>query len=283
MSGTSLTCWKVLLTPRLTISCGGALSTVLPSTEIVPPVEVSTPVIRLKVVLLPAPLGPIRATISRAWTSKETSLTAMTPPNCLRAFSICSSTEGMLAARSRAGKVKRRIGYLAARLDRQAAHQPRPDAGRRQLQQRDQEDAEHDGLELALAAENIRQIALQHFLQDHHDAGAEHRAPDIAGAADDGDEQIFDAGLGTERCRVGGALEMRIEPAGQAGQHRRIDEHQKLGARRLHAERFTGDMPAPQRADGAAGAGVQEVHGQQRRDQHRDPDREIDRAGVEHP
>ena len=82
MSGTSLTCWKVLATPSLTTSCGGALSTLLPSTEIVPPVDVSTPVIRLKVVLLPAPLGPIRATISRAWTSKETSLTAMTPPNC---------------------------------------------------------------------------------------------------------------------------------------------------------------------------------------------------------
>ena len=70
------------------------MSTLLPSTEMVPPVEVSTPVIRLKVVLLPAPLGPIRATISRAWTSNETSLTAITPPNCLRALSICSSTRG---------------------------------------------------------------------------------------------------------------------------------------------------------------------------------------------
>ena len=151
------------------------------------------------------------------------------------------------------------------------------------MQQDDQQDAEHDGLELALAAEDIRQIALQDFLQDHDDAGAEHRAPDIAGAADHGDEQIFDAGLRAERRRVGGALEMRIEPAGQAGEHRRIDEHQKLGARRLHAERFAGDMPAPQRADRAAGAGIQQVHGQQCRDQHRDPDREIDRAGIEHP
>ena len=113
--------------------------------------------------------------------------------------------------------------------------------------------------------------------------GAEHRAPDIAGAADHGDEQIFDAGLRAERRRVGGALEMRIEPAGQAGENRRIDEHQQLGARRLHAKRFAGDMPAPQRADRAAGAGVQKVHGQQRRDQYRDPDREIDRAGIEHP
>ena len=64
-----------------------------------PPDGGSTPVIRLKVVLLPAPLGPISATISRGRTSKETSLTAITPPNCLRALSICSSASGAAAAR----------------------------------------------------------------------------------------------------------------------------------------------------------------------------------------
>ena len=62
------------------------MSILSPSTEMLPPVEVSTPVIRLKVVLLPAPFGPISATISPACTSKVTSLTATTPPNCLRAL-----------------------------------------------------------------------------------------------------------------------------------------------------------------------------------------------------
>ena len=94
--------------PSFATSCGGALSILRPSTEIVPPDEVSTPVIRLKVVLLPAPFGPISATISRAWTSKETSLTAITPPNCLRAWSICSSTaeRGALRARAAAAPVR---------------------------------------------------------------------------------------------------------------------------------------------------------------------------------
>ena len=178
---------------------------------------------------------------------------------------------------------QRGIGAVAARLERQPRHQPGPDTGRRQLQQQHQQDAEHDGLKLALAVKQIRQIALQDFLQDDHDGGAEHAAPDIAGAADHGDEQIFDAGLGAERRRIDGALEMRVEPARQPGQHRRIDEDQELGARRLHAEGFGGDVAAPQRADGPAGARVQQVHGQQRGDQHRDPDREIDGAGVDHP
>ena len=106
ISGTSLTCWKVLAMPSLATSCGGALSIFRPSTEIVPPDEVSTPVIRLKVVLLPAPLGPISATISRAWTSKETLLTAITPPNCLRALSMCSSAPAAVAALGRVGKVR---------------------------------------------------------------------------------------------------------------------------------------------------------------------------------
>ncbi len=177
---------------------------------------------------------------------------------------------------------QRRIGPLAMRGKRQFRHQPGPHPGRRQLQQHDQQDTEHDGLELAFAAEQQRQIALENLLQDHDDAGAKHRAPDIAGATDHRDEEIFDAGVGTERGRIGGALEMRIEPAGQPGQHRRIDENQQLGARRLHAKGFGGDMAAPQRSDRAAGARIQQVHAQQRRDQHRDPDRIIDRASIEH-
>ena len=76
----------------------------------------------------------------------------------------------------------------------------------------------------------------------------------LAGAADHGDEEIFDAGMRAERRRRHRTLEMRVEPAGQPGQHRGIDEDQQLGARRLHAEGFGGDMAAAQRADGAAGA-----------------------------
>ena len=151
------------------------------------------------------------------------------------------------------------------------------------MQQHHEQDTEHDGLKLALAVKQIGQVTLKNFLQDDDDSGPKHAAPHIAGAADDGDEEIFDAGLGAERRWIGGALEMRIEPAGKAGQHRRIDENQELGAGRLHAKCLGGNVSAPQRADRAAGAGVQEVHGEQRADQDRDPDREVDRSGVDHP
>jgi hypothetical protein len=100
----------------------------------------------------------------------------------------------------------------------------------------------------------IRQIVLKNFLQDDHDRRAQHAAPDIAGATDHGDEEIFDAGLGAEGCRVHGALEVGIEPTGQSGEHSCVNKDQEFGARRMDAERLTCDVAVPQRADGAAGA-----------------------------
>ena len=47
-----------------------------------------TPVMQLKAVVLPAPFGPIRATISPWFTSRDRLLIATTPPNCIVMFSI---------------------------------------------------------------------------------------------------------------------------------------------------------------------------------------------------
>ena len=48
-----------------------------------PPVGRSMPAIRLKVVLLPEPLGPMRPRISPGLSSKDTWLTARNPPKRL--------------------------------------------------------------------------------------------------------------------------------------------------------------------------------------------------------
>ena len=49
---------------------------------------VSAPEIRLSIVVLPEPFGPIRPTISPRSTSNDTSSTATRPPNALRRFAI---------------------------------------------------------------------------------------------------------------------------------------------------------------------------------------------------
>jgi uncharacterized protein YhdP len=75
-----LTTWKVRPTPRWQRSAAGRRVTSSPSKMIEPWVGGSTPAIRLNSVDLPAPLGPIRPTISPRPTEIETSLLATRPP-----------------------------------------------------------------------------------------------------------------------------------------------------------------------------------------------------------
>ena len=76
-----------------------------------PPSAASAPAIRLKVVLLPEPFGPIRPRISPSATSKETRLTAVKPPKLL----VRPSTDSIASPGSRApALLGRRCGPWAA-------------------------------------------------------------------------------------------------------------------------------------------------------------------------
>ena len=234
-----------------------------PASRSRPPLAGSTPVIRLNMVLLPAPFGPISATIS------------------LRLHVERHVVDGNDAAELLAG-----LAHLAAARRPRLRTSPAPAAAAASVAivscspTRRGSSAIRRGQSppgatcssstssapntmvssCALHLEQRRQHALQNVLQDGDDARAQHRAPDVAGAADHGDEQILDAGVETERGRIHEQLEVRVEPAGQAGQHRGMDEDQQLHPRGRHAERFRRHMSAPQRAHGAAGARVEQVH-----------------------
>jgi hypothetical protein len=71
---------------------------------------------------------------------------------------------------------------------------------------------------LPLCPSNLRQPVLQPLLEDGDQAGAQHGAPDVADAADDGHEQVFDALRQPEGGRVNEALQMSVEPAGNTGE-----------------------------------------------------------------
>src|SRR6516165_10754845 len=74
-----LTTWKVRPMPRRQRSAAGSRVTSSPSNQIAPSLGRITPAIRLNMVDLPAPLGPIRPTISPRPTEIETSLLATRP------------------------------------------------------------------------------------------------------------------------------------------------------------------------------------------------------------
>src|SRR3954447_5661635 len=72
--------WKVRAIPLVVIVCGARLETTSPSNTIDPESGRKIPVMRLKTVVLPAPLGPITLTISPSPTCRSRSLTTWRPP-----------------------------------------------------------------------------------------------------------------------------------------------------------------------------------------------------------
>ena len=76
----SFTCWKVRAMPARAIWRWARRLMSCPRKLILPWFSGSAPVIRLNIVVLPAPLGPIRPRISPALTSKLTLSTATRPP-----------------------------------------------------------------------------------------------------------------------------------------------------------------------------------------------------------
>ena len=71
--------WKVLAMPSLVIRSGGRPLIRLPSNSTSPSLGANSPVMQLKKVVLPAPLGPISPTICAGPTVRSTSFTATSP------------------------------------------------------------------------------------------------------------------------------------------------------------------------------------------------------------
>ena len=84
--------WKVRTMPRWNISWVGRPAMSSPWKTMRPEVGTTSPAIMLKVVVLPAPLGPIRPVMVPARISNEQSRTACRPPNILFSFSTLSTT-----------------------------------------------------------------------------------------------------------------------------------------------------------------------------------------------
>ena len=75
--------WKVRAMPRWQTSAGASPAISRPWKRIEPRLGRSAPEIRLKIVLLPEPFGPMRPRISPSASPNATSLTAVKPPKRL--------------------------------------------------------------------------------------------------------------------------------------------------------------------------------------------------------
>jgi hypothetical protein len=81
--GKRLVTWKVRAIPKRALRCAGSVVTSCPQNTILPSSGGNTPATRLVRVVLPAPLGPMRAWISPGRTSREHRHTATSPPKRL--------------------------------------------------------------------------------------------------------------------------------------------------------------------------------------------------------
>src|SRR5581483_9810004 len=186
---------------------------------------------RLKIVVLPAPLGPIRPTSSPSPRVRSTASTAVSPPKRTVAFSSWSSGAAMAL----------RAGSDAAFAQPEIEQTLRADDHEHDEQKRINHHAIFgQGAQLADAGE-IRGRA-QALGQEGKQNGGENHAEGVAHAADDDHDDNFDAAVEIEAGGSEGEAVMTIQPAGDAGEKCADDEGGDLVASGIEADGFAGDF-----------------------------------------
>src|SRR3989441_12616160 len=157
--------------PRRQISDGRSPEVRSPLKNTAPAFSGMTPVIRLKPVLLPAPLGPIRPWIALRATVIERSATASKPPN---------RRETPRSSRSKAD---------ACSVRHPSAQSPEKAPGRARKGHQSLGREEHGEDEDGAEDEDLVVVELaQELGRDGHEDGPDHRPPDAPRAADDGED-----------------------------------------------------------------------------------------------
>ncbi len=163
---------------------------------------------------------------------------------------------------------------------RSEARDVRPQPLGRDLEHQHQQGAERHRLVAGAQAEQAGQQVLELVVQHGDQGGAEQRAPEVPDAAQHRHQQRVDGGLQPERRGVHRALEVGVQPAGQAGQHARV--HEGDGARVGEGDAEAGrGASGPQRADRAADAAAEQVARHQDGAEHRQGHHGVVQPAVE--
>src|SRR5260221_1111063 len=225
--------WKVRPMPSRACVSGGALVTSTPSKRMRPSLGRKSPAMQLKKVDLPAPLGPMRPTISPASTCRSALATALKLPKAFATFSALSSMAALAAlVEARRHAVMQQV-QQPARLEARDQHDDRA--------------VYNVGEARAAAAEP----GVGGGLQGDEDRRAQERPQQRAGAAQRrGDDELHRDEDAEPAVGIDEAGLERIERAGErregGAQHQRVE----LVAPHRHAE-------APRRAlAGADGAQI---------------------------
>src|SRR6266545_657403 len=193
--------WKERPMPRRQRSCGGMPVTSRSLNRTLPASGLKWPVMRLKSVVLPAPLGPMMAQIEPRCTVRLTPATAKKPSKLLR--------------RSRTSST----GHSPRDAPSQAERRAR-DAAREDEEQHDEDDPEDE--------RPVLRVGDDLLVQPEEDQGAQSRAEEGAHAAQERHDQHL-GGLGpVGEVGEDAAVEDAEERAGKPGEHAGQHEGRKL-------------------------------------------------------
>src|SRR3954462_11897650 len=189
----SLMFWNVRAMPALVTRSGRLAVMSLPLNRTLPVVGLYRPVMQLKKVVLPAPLGPISETMPFSGTLKSTSLTATRPPKTFETF-VASRTVSLMAylvELGRHGPALRVLGVDLGLVELKFASGGWQEALGPQHHHHEQEEAEDpevDRRDVEVQPERVGDAvelgqaeAVHHRKHDR----AEDDAPDVAHPADD--------------------------------------------------------------------------------------------------
>src|SRR5436309_7190237 len=215
-----LTSWNDRAIPARIRSLTGCFVTSWPRKRMWPSSAVSSPLIRLTIVVLPAPLEPMRASTSPSCTRKSTRSTARNSPNCFTTAFVSSSTLIDRRGGPRYGPPASSSegGYAPLGL-------PRPSLGRAPAQPWRASDLTQD-----VSSRGQRQPAV------HHERLARDPARLVAGEIDGGPADVPRRALDAERDRPAPALaHLRTEVLDHRSPHR-------PGRDRVDANRFRREL-----------------------------------------
>src|SRR4029079_14252916 len=248
-----LVSWNVRTMPRAAMRCGATPSIDLPSNVQSPASGLSKPVMRLKNVVLPAPLGPISAVIDPRCTSTRSTSTAVMPPKLRRtpsAVRIGSGfwTPGSGVTPASAARATRAVSDMPAAVAGSASiechllavAEDALRAGRHQQHEQETHQHEHDRPDLGrvdarrtspadgFAPDDLAQEAVEKCVQRPEQHRPDDRTGDLGDAAKHEAGQDVEGQVATEvvGLHVGGA-ERQDEP-GERTDHTAEDERLHL-------------------------------------------------------
>src|SRR5437763_2004543 len=252
--------WNVRAIPAFVTWWGLRPTIGLPSSRISPEVGTSSPVTRLKNVVLPAPLGPMRPWIWPVATVRSTPSRAASPPN--RLVSLRTSSRGTLPAPSepepeRAPGPEMEPGPSGRSIGGLQFHGTAP-AGNDALGPVDHDDDQHRSEDEEAVLLKARDDGADDLRHDHDDGGPHDRPPDVAHPTQHDHRQDEDRGPQGEAIRAHEVDPARLDDPRHPRRRCSDGEGPQLHPHRRHPHGGGGKLVLPDRHPCPSDPGVVE-------------------------